>query len=137
MKSENCSCDKSKPPKSDELNLMKLRQLNLIPRFGYVSANFAKKSRQCLSLGNDRKEISVVAPPRDDVLVKMPSDTGTRHFSLIHSNVEAMSSGDCPQHPHGLLSQLRYLSDLFGVCLVVGRYVTVWTDEHMSRVIRK
>ena len=63
---------------------MKVRQrLKLVPGRLDLGPNLAKQPRQGLSFCNDGKEVGIVFPTRDDVLVQMLCDASSRQNTLM------------------------------------------------------
>jgi hypothetical protein len=107
------------------------------PSVGYLLPNLTKQLRQSLGLGNDRKEIRVVTPPGNNVLVQVSCDSSAGNLTLIHAYVEAVVAGTFLKRRHGLLRQQSNFCYLCSRGLVVCVDVSVRANQEVSRVVRK
>jgi hypothetical protein len=68
-------------------------------------SHFTEQSGDCLGLGDDWKEVRIIKPPGHYMLMQMTGNTSSGYLSLIHADVEAVTSTNFPQDRHRLLSQ--------------------------------
>ena len=87
-------------------------------------------------VADDRHEVRVAAPARNDVLVEVGGDAGAGDRALVHADVEAVRPGRRTQGRHRLLGQRGQFGGLrVGEVRVVGD-MTVGHDHQMAAVVR-
>src|SRR5512145_234359 len=81
---------------------------------------------------DDRHEVLVAGPARDDMLVQVRRDPRTRDGALVHAQVEAVRAADRPDRAHGRLGHGGDLMRLVVGELGVVRNVTVRTHHQVT-----
>lgn len=80
-------------------------------------------------MGDDRQKIGVIAPSRNNMLVKMSCNSSTSHLTLVHADIEAMVAGAALQRRHCLLGQQSDFGNLRRRGLVIGVDVTIRANQ--------
>lgn len=71
------------------------------------------------------------------MLVKVAGYAGAGDFTLIHADVETVTSTDTAEHLHCLLSKKADFGHLFFGSKFVGCYVTIGADQQVTGIVWK
>jgi hypothetical protein len=83
------------------------------------------------------KEIGVVGPARNNVLVKVLSDSRSSNLTLIHSQIETLRSRNFPKYLHSALAKSRHFGGFLGCGVFVASNMTVGANKQVARVVGK
>ena len=84
---------------------------------------------------DDREEVGVCRPARNDVLVQVIGDTRAGDSALVHADIEAFAVRDLRENAHRRLGKRTDLGELLPGRLVIHRNVTVRADQKMTAVV--
>jgi hypothetical protein len=88
-------------------------------------------------LGDYRKEVGVITPARNDVLVKVLGYTRPSQLPLVHAQVETLSPGYFSKYLHPAFTQSGHLRGLLKGCFLIGRHVTIGAHQQVTGIVGK
>jgi hypothetical protein len=119
------------------LYLAKSGNLLVQPSLLNLCSNLTQEPWYRLSFSNYRKEIGVVGPTRNNVLVKVLSDSRSSKLTLIHSQIETLSPRYFPKYLHSAFAKSRHFGSFFGCGVFVASNMTVGANKQVARVVGK
>jgi hypothetical protein len=114
------------------LYLAKSGNLLVHPSLLNLCSNLTQEPWYRLSLSDYWKEIGVIGPARDNVLVKVLSDPRSGKLTLIHSQIETLSSRHFPKHLHSSLAKSRHFGCFFGCGVFVASNMTIGANKQVA-----